>query len=61
MSRELCLIGASIRCTNLHFQKLGGTQSEPFSARPESNSTQQVIPSRTEHSATLPKQEDLVD
>jgi hypothetical protein len=49
------------RCTYLHFQKLGGTQSEPFSTRPEPNSTQQVIPSRTEHSATSPELEGLVD
>jgi hypothetical protein len=32
-----------------------------FSTRSEPNSTQQVIPSPTEHSVTSLKQEDLVD
>jgi hypothetical protein len=60
-SWRLHLIGEPIRCTYLPFQKLGGTQLEPFSTRPEPNSTQQVIPSQMKHSTTSSKQEDLVD
>jgi hypothetical protein len=56
-SRGLHLVGAPI-CV---FKKLGGIQSEPFSTRPEPNSTQQVIPCRMEHSTNSPKQEDLAD
>jgi hypothetical protein len=44
------------RCTySMHlsvFSKLGGTQSESFSTRSEQNSTQRVVPSQIEHSAT---------
>jgi hypothetical protein len=54
----LYLIRAPTRCTYPHFSKLDGTQSEPFSTRQDPNSTQRVIPSRTKHSTTLPRQED---
>jgi hypothetical protein len=43
------------RCTYIRFQKHGGTLSKPFSTPPEPSSTHKVIPSKTEHSATLPR------
>jgi hypothetical protein len=62
MSRGLHLIVAPIRCTYLRFveKNLVRLGQSHFSTRLEPNNTQQVIPSRTEHSATSPKQEDLV-
>jgi hypothetical protein len=59
----LHLIRAPIRCTYLRFSKknLVRLDQSYFSTQLEPNNTQQVIPCQMEHSATSPKQEDLVD
>jgi hypothetical protein len=47
------------RCTYLHFNQLGETQSELFSTRSELISTQLVISDKADHSTTSPEEEGL--
>jgi hypothetical protein len=49
------------RCIYLHFNHLGGTQSELFSTRSWPISTQLVILDKAQHSATSPEDEDLTN
>jgi hypothetical protein len=50
-----------IQCTYLHFQKPGGTRSEPFSTQPELSSTHELFEVGRSTRLLHHKQEDLVD